>query len=160
MASPRAASFDQRATRIAEAEELCGLVERLADRIIDRTAEAHVIADAAHGEDLGVPAGRQKQAIGKRRRVGEPRGERMAFQVIDRDQWLVVGKRDGLGRGQADDDAADQARPGGSGDAVQRLEPHLRFGHGLGDDDIERLDMGARRNLRHHAAECGVLIDL
>ena len=83
-----------------------------------------------------------------------------AFQVIDRDQRLVVGERNRLGRGQADDDAADQAGPGGGGDAVERFERHVRFGHGLGDDGIERLDMGARRDLRHHAAEFGVLADL
>ncbi len=149
--------LDQRPARIAEAEELCGLVESLADGVIDRAAEAHIIADAAHGEDLGVPAGGEKQAIGKRRRVGEPRGERMALQMIDRDQRLVVGERDGLGRGQADDDAADQAGPGGGGDAIERFERHVRFGHRLGDNGIERLDMGPCRDLRHHAAEFGVL---
>ena len=140
--------LDQRAARIAEAQQLCGLVEGLADRVVDRAAEPQIIADAAHAEDLGVAAGGEKQAIGKRRRVGEPRRERMRLQVIDRDQRLVVGKRDRLGRGQADDDAADQAGPGGRGNAVERVERHLRLGHGLGDDVIERLDMGARGDLR------------
>ncbi len=152
--------LDQRAAGIAEAEELRGLVEGLADRVVDGAAEAQIIADATHGEDLGVAAGREKQAIGKRRGVGEPRRERVRLQVIHRDQRLVVGERDGLGRGQADNDAADQARPGRGGDAVERRERHLRLRHGLGDDGIERLDMGARRDLRHHAAEFGVLADL
>jgi hypothetical protein len=35
----------------------------------------------------------------------------MRFQMIDRDQRLVVHQRDRLGHGQADDDAADQAGP-------------------------------------------------
>ena len=113
--------LDQRAARIAEAEQLCGLVEGFADRVVDRTAEPQIIADAAHAEDLGVAAGGEKQAIGKGHGVGEPRRERVRFQMIDRDQRLVVGQRDRLGRGQADDDAADQAGPGRGGDAVERL---------------------------------------
>ena len=102
--------LDQRTARIAEAEQFRRLVESLADRVVDRAAEPQIIADAAHAENLGMAAGGEKQAIGKRRRIGEPRGQRMRFQMIDRDQRLVVRKRDRLGRGQPDDDAADQAR--------------------------------------------------
>ena len=112
-----------------------------------------IIADPAHAENLGMAAGSQKQAIGKRRRVGEPRRQRMRFQMIDCDQRLVVGQRDRLCGSQPDDDAADQARSGGGGDAVEGAEGHLRLGHGLGDDVIERFDMGAGGDLRHHAAE-------
>ena len=114
--------LDLRAARIAEPEQLRGLVEGLADGVVHRGADAHVIADAAHGDDLGVAAGGEEQAIGKRRRVGQPRGERMRFQMIDRDQRLLADQRDRLGGGQADDDAADQSRPGGRGDAVDRVE--------------------------------------
>ena len=84
----------------------------------------------------------------------------MRFEMIDRDQRLVVGERDGLRRRQPDDDAADQPRPRGGGDAVEAFEGDLRLGHRLGDDVIERLDMGAGGDLRHHAAEFGVLADL
>ena len=79
-----------RAAGIAKAEQLRGLVEGLADRVVDRGAEPHIIADAAHRDDLGVAAGGEKQAIGKRDVVGQPRGQRMRFEMVDRDQRLVV----------------------------------------------------------------------
>ena len=118
--------LDLRPARIAEPEQLRGLVEGLADGVVLRGAEPHVIADAAHGDDLGMAAGGEEQAIGKRRRVGQPRGERMRFQMIDRDQRLLLDQRDRLGRGQPDDDAADQPGAGGGGDAVDGVEVDAR----------------------------------
>jgi hypothetical protein len=84
----------------------------------------------------------------------------MRFQVVDRDQRLVVDQRDGFRRGQTDDDAADQARPCGCGNAVQCAERDLRLAHRRGDDRIQRLDVGAGRDLRHDAAECCMFLDL
>ena len=46
----------------------------------------------------------------------------MRFQMVDRDQRLALHQRDGLGGGQADDHAADQAGAGGGGDAVEPVE--------------------------------------
>ena len=127
VASPRSGFLlDLRAARIAEAEQLGGLVEGLADGVVHGGAEPHVIADAAHGDDLGVAAGGEEQAIRKRRVVGQPRGQRMRFQMIDRDQRLVLHQRDGLGGGQADDDAADQPGAGGGGDAVEVVKAACR----------------------------------
>ena len=80
----------QRSAGKAEAEQLCGLVEGFADGVIDRPAEPQVIADAEHAEDLRVAAGREKQAIGKRRGVGQPRSERVRLQMVDRDQRLAM----------------------------------------------------------------------
>ena len=93
-------------------------------------------------------------------RVGEPRGQRVRLEMIDRDQRLLADQRDGLGGGEPDDDAADQAGSGGGGDAVEAGEAHAGIRHRLGDDEVERLDMRARRDLRHDAAEGGVLVDL
>ncbi len=80
--------------------------------------------------------------------------------MVDRDQWLAVHERDRLGHGQADDDAADQARPGGRGDAVEGGERNPRLVHRLGDDGIECLDMGAGGDFRYYAAELGMFADL
>ena len=61
-------------------------------------------------------------------------------------------ERDGLAHGDADDQAADQAGPGGRGDRVDRVEAEPRLGERLADGRVEQLDMGARGDLRHHAA--------
>ncbi len=107
-----------------------------------------------------MSAGGEKQAIGKFRRVGEPRRQRMRLEMIDSDERLLVGERDGLGGGESDNDAADQAGPGGGSDAVERGEGRLRLLHRFGYDAVERFDMGAGGNLRHHAAKLGMLADL
>ena len=60
--------LDLRSAGIAEAQQLRGLVEGLADGVVDGGAEQRVIADATHRHDLGVAAGGEEQAIGKRRR--------------------------------------------------------------------------------------------
>ncbi len=152
--------LDERSARIAKAEKLRCLVKGFADGVVDRAADAEVIADAAHAEDLRVAAGREEQAIGKGGRVGEPRGERVRLQVVDRDQRLVVHEGDRLGHGQPNDHATDQPRPGGGGNAVERGERKLRLVHRFGDDGIQRLDMGAGGDFRHHAAESRMLADL
>ncbi len=149
-----------RAARIAEAQELRGLVEGLADGVVDRGADPHIVADAEHRDDLRMSAGGQEQAIGERRVVGEARGQRVRLEMIDRDQRLLGDQRDRLGGGEPDDDAADQPGPGGDRDAVELAERQPGIVHRLGDDHVERLDMGARRDLRHHAAEGRVLVDL
>ena len=61
---------------------------------------------------------------------------------------LPCTMRDRLGHGQADDHAADQARSGRRGDAVEGGESDLRLAHRLGDDGIKGLDMGAGGDFR------------
>ena len=82
--------FDQRSTRKSEAKQFGGFIERLTDGVIYCAAKPQVMPDAQHGEDLGVAAGREKETIRKRGVVGEPRGQRMRFQMIDRDQRFLV----------------------------------------------------------------------
>jgi hypothetical protein len=84
----------------------------------------------------------------------------MRLKMVDGDQRRIVHHRDCLGGGQPDDDAADQA---GAGRRCHRRK--LRIGdagilHGAVDDPVEQVDMGARGDLRHHAAEAGVLVGL
>ena len=107
-----------------------------------------------------MPAGGEEQAIRKGRGVGEAGGERVRFEMIDREQRLAVHECDRLRGGEADDHAADEAGTGGGGDPVELDKAFSRRAHRLGDDHVERLDVGARSDFRHHAAECGVLRDL
>ncbi len=146
-------ALDLRSARIAEAQQLRGLVEGFADRIVERRAEPHVFSDIEHGENLRMPAGGEEQAVGKRRAVGQPRGERVGFEMIDGDQRLLGDQRDRLGGGQPDDDAADQARARPR-PRRRRDRRKLTFAAiiALAMAMIEHLDMRARGDFRHHAA--------
>ena len=114
--------LDERPARITEAEKLGRLVESLADGVIDGAAKPQVIADPANTENLGVAARGQKQAIRKGGAICQARGQRMRFEVVDREQRLVMRERNSLRGGQPDDDAADQAGAGGGGNAVECAE--------------------------------------
>ena len=107
-----------------------------------------------------LPAGSQKYAIGEGSVVGEPHGQGMRFEMIDGDQRLFLHEGDRLCRREADDETADQPRPRRRRDPVQIGETAARFSHRLGDQQIEHLHMRARGDLRHHAAEGGVRLDL
>jgi hypothetical protein len=152
--------LDLRPARIAQPQKLPGLVERLADGVVQCGAEQAIVADPAHRENLSVAARGEEQAIGKRRRRGEPRRQRVRLEVIDRQERLVVDQRDGLGGGQADDHATDQPGPGGRGDPVDIAKGRTGFRHGLANDAVQRFDMGARGDFRDHAAERGMFGDL
>ena len=94
-------ALDLRSARIGQPEHLCDLVEGFAHGVVDGGAEPHIFADADHGDDLGVAAGGEKQAIGKRQRAGQPRRQRVGLQMIDRDQRRIVHHRDRFRGGQA-----------------------------------------------------------
>ena len=53
-------------------------------------------------------------------------------------------------------------RPGPAAAATPSMSAKVapRLAHRGRDDDVEHLDMGARRDLRHHAAERRMLLDL
>ena len=72
--------------------------------------------------------------------------------MVDGDEGQVAHGGDGLGRHDADDHAADQARPAGRGDAVQLIEGQAGIGHGAGDQPVEMFQMGTRRDFRDDAA--------
>ena len=84
----------------------------------------------------------------------------MALEVIDRQKRLAMGKRYGLGHGEADDDATQQARPGGRCHAIECAELQPRFLHGIGDQPVEMGDMGAGGEFRHDAAIGRMVRDL
>ena len=81
----------------------------------------------------------------------------MAFEMIDGEERLVVREGHRLGRHDAHHHAADQARPAGRGDAVEVGEIEPRLGQRLGDQPVDPLEMGARGDLRHDAAEAAML---
>src|SRR5215217_152658 len=84
----------------------------------------------------------------------------MAFKVIDGEQGLVERGGDGLGGGETDEDAADEAWSGGRSNRVDVGQRDACLLECLGDDVVEPLDMGAGSELWHDAAKGRVLVEL
>ena len=99
----------------------------------------------------------QQQQIGKAHILGQPHRQRMAFEMIDGEERLVVGEGQRLGRHDAHHDATDQAGSAGGGDAVEPGEIEAGGRQRLLDQPVDALEMGARGDLRHHAAEAAML---
>ena len=145
--------LDRRAAGIGQAEQLCGLVERLAGGVVDGRRQPPVIADAAHFEQLAMAAGDEQQQIGKVEvRIGKPRAERMAFEVIDREQRLARRQRQPLAGKQRHHHAADQARAGRRGDGIDVADRRLGVSQHAPDQIGQDLDVRPRGDLRNHAA--------
>ncbi len=153
-------ALDRGATRIGQSEHLGDLVEGLADRVVDGAAELEVVADAAHGEQLRMPPRDEQQQIGKGEIVGQPRRQRMGFQMVDGDEGLARDERNRLGGGQANHDATDEAGTGGRRHRVDLARRQPRALIGAGDDTVDRIDMGARRDLGNDPAIGGMGCDL
>lgn len=84
----------------------------------------------------------------------------MAFQMVDGDERLSRCKGNGLSGRQPDEKAADEPGSGGSGDAVEIGKRNAGLRHRRRDDTVQRLNVGAGRDLRHHSAEGRVVVDL
>jgi hypothetical protein len=76
----------------------------------------------------------------------------MAFEMIDRDQRLARRERQTFSREQRDHHAADQAGARSRRDRIDVARRQLRLAQHAFDQVRQNLDMGARRDLRNHAA--------
>ena len=153
--------LDVRAAGIGQADQLGRLVEGLAERIVDGRRPALVVADAAHQHDLRVAAGDQQQQIGKVEPVGEPRRQRVAFEMVDRDAAACPAAA-ASALAVISPTISPPTRPGPAVAAIASTSAERDAGIGERrlDDAVERLDMGARGDLRHDAAERRMLLDL
>src|SRR5512144_1061995 len=97
------AFLDGRSARIAKAKKLRSLVEGLAQRVVQRRAEAGVGADILDDQKLRVAARDEKQKIGEAQAVGEARSERVRLEMIHGDERQPSRQGDGLCGGNADD---------------------------------------------------------
>ena len=94
----------------------------------------------------------EQEQIGKGHIVGQARGQRVGFQMIDRHEGFARRQRQSLAGHQPHQHAADQAGSGRGGDSVEVANGEFRPFQGPRDEMVDHLDMGARGNFRHHAA--------
>ncbi len=153
-------ALDRRPAGVVEPQELGGLVEGFARRIVTAGAELVVAADPGAHQKLGMAAGNQQQEIRKPDILREPDGEGMGFQMVDRDEWLRGRPGDALCRHRADDEAADQPRPGRRRHAIEPIDGCVSLGEGAPDEPLDMVEMRPRRDLRHDAAIGRVLLQL
>jgi len=150
-----------RPTGVVQPNELGGLVERLAGRIVQALAEQLVLTDAIDAHQLGMTAGNQQGDERKRRRGFFQHGrQQMALHVVYTDGRDIPGKGQGLGAGGTDQECADQPGACGIGDGVDFGGHAARFVQHLADQRQHALDVIARCELGHHAAEYAVQVDL
>ena len=155
-------ALDRRPAGKAEPQHLRRLVVGLAERIVERGAEAAVAAHAQDHQQLAMAARDQEQQVGKLEPVlgsgseDEARGQRMRLEMVDREERQAMHRRDRLGGDQPDQQAADQTRSGGRGDARELGESQAGFAHDALDQMVEDLDVRPRRDLRHDAAVGGM----
>ena len=152
--------LQRRSARIAQPHSLGDLVEGLARRVVDGRAQSAHVADAAHLQQLAVPARDQQQQERIGRLRPQPRRHRMTFQMVDRDQRQPPRQRRRLAVGQAHHDPADQARPRRRRHAVQRAPVQPGLGHGPTRHAVDHLHMAAGGDFRHHPAIGRMIVDL
>ncbi len=91
---------------------------------------------------------------------GQPAGVDVAFNVVDAEQRHAQANGEHLGRADADQQGADQARRMMHGDAADLIQTHAGLAQRFVDDRQQSLQMCPRRDLRHDAAEARVQIGL
>ena len=152
--------LQRRAAGVAQAQGFGDLVEGLAGRIVDGGADPAHIPDAAHLQDLAVPARDQQQQKGIGDLRPQPRRDRVPLQMIDRHQGQAARQGRRLAEAEAHHDPADQARPGRRRDPVQSVIAHVRLGHRAAGDIGDHLHMAAGGDFRHHPAIGRMVVDL
>ena len=153
-------AFDLGTARETKPQHLGDLVEGLADGVVEGGSEQPVRAHVFRDQQLAVAAGRQQDEERELDAVGEPHRQRVPLQVVDRDEGNAQHQRDRLRRRRADHDPADQARPGRRRDRVQVLEADAGLVHRPTHKPLDVIEVGARGDLGHHAAEWAMLVHL
>ena len=107
----RGQPVEHRAARVAESEEAGHLVVGLADGVVDGLAEQLVAPRLGRAGEHAVPARDQQRGLGERHlAVGQVHAGQVALQVVDAHHRDAPAQRQRLGRRDADQQRADQAR--------------------------------------------------
>ena len=146
---------------IAEAEKARDLVERFAGRVVHGLAEQLVARVLLDDHDHRVATRHDEH---RERELDawilEPGRVQVGFEVVHPDVRNVEGQRQRLRRAHPDQQCAREARPMARGDRVELREVGAGLDERLGDDPTDELRVRAARDLRDHAPEARVQVDL
>ncbi len=107
-----------------------------------------------------MPARHKQKKVWRVQAFCQTDRQRMAFEVIDSREREAMDERNRLRRHKPGQETADEARPGGRGNAGEIAELKARFGERRLYQTVQNLHMRASRDFRHHAAIGRVIIKL
>ena len=133
----------------------------LARRVVDGLPHVtDVVGDVGDEQQVGVPAGHeQRQGRLGQGTVLQGVDGHVRREVVDAVERLPERHGERLGRGHAHQQRTGQARSGRHGDGVEVGQTHPGLAAGALDGGDHGLEVGPGRDLGHHAAEAGVLVD-
>ncbi len=146
--------------RRTQPQQLGGFIKRLPRRIIYGGAEAGILPDAIHPDELGMAAGYEQQQIGKIGPLRHSDGQRVSFQMINRNQRQIMGEGNRLGGGEADHDPTHKAWPSSGGDGGKVAKIDTGSGDRFFDRSVKALNMAAGGDLGHHAPKRRMVVML
>ena len=159
--APARQALQRGAARVAEAEQPRALVDGLPRRVVDRLAERPGAGVVGHQVQAGVAARGDQADEGRveRHRL-QPDGRDVPVEVVDHDQGQAGGVGERLGRRDAHQQRADQARALGDGHRVDLGQGQAGALERRVDDGVHRPEVVAGRDLGHDAAVGGVQVGL
>jgi hypothetical protein len=145
----------------ALAQQLGALVEGLARRVVDGLAQQRVLAHVGHVHELRVSTRHQQRNEGKRRRVvGQKGRQEVAFEVMNAQRRPPQRHAQRHCHPGAHQQRAGQPGPARVGHEVDLMQPAAGLSQHVAGERQHALDVIARGQLRHHAAECRMHLDL
>ncbi|MBV6418065.1 MAG: hypothetical protein CMLOHMNK_02845 [Steroidobacteraceae bacterium] len=146
---------------IRQAEELRGLVEGFAGRVIARLAEHAIVTDAAHVDEHRVTARDEQRDVRETRRIGlEERREQMPLEMVHVDGRHAPRVREAARERGAGQQRTDETGTRRAGDAVDVTAIRTGRRERLAHERHEAAHMIARGEFRHDAAIEAMQVDL
>ena len=96
-----------------------------------------------------MPAGDQQKKKGEINTIGQSGGQRVTFEVVDRDKWLAGTPGDPLRHHRADNQTAYKTGTRGSGNSIDLGQRDTGLDERAVDHIIEMIEMRPRGNLGH-----------
>ena len=150
-----------RPTRIRQAEQLGGLIERLARSIVHGFAHDTILTNAVYPYQQGMTTGHQQRHERKRWRVRLQHGrQQVTFHMMHADGRHAPGPGQAAANRRTDQQRANQPRTTGIGDAIDRARRNACSTEDLVQQRQGFAYMIARGQFRHDAAILGVQRDL
>ena len=142
-----------RAAGVRKPQNARNFIECLPCRIVQRTAEDAEFVRALRVQNGGVPAAGKQGDKGRLERcILQIRRGKVPADMVDADERNIQSVCKPLGKGQPDEERAQQPRAVGHGDGVQLLFLDVCRLEGARNDLVHCLRMGARGDLGYDAA--------